>query len=75
LKDLGLRLATGIVFLTLVIGSILLVNKTVIPFLVFFSISNQVEFTKAKLLEQWYSELLLLWDLLHLLISPFIKRQ
>lgn len=42
MKDLGLRLATGVVFLTLVIGSILLVNKTVIPFLVLFSLTTAI---------------------------------
>ncbi|MGE0635584.1 MAG: phosphatidate cytidylyltransferase [Bacteroidia bacterium] len=42
MKDLGLRLATGVVFLTLVIGSILLVNTTVIPFLVFFSLTTAI---------------------------------
>jgi len=37
LKDIGIRLASGIVFLVLVVGSILLISKTFIPFLAVFT--------------------------------------
>ncbi|MCG3166473.1 MAG: hypothetical protein POELPBGB_02252 [Bacteroidia bacterium] len=42
MKDLGIRLASGIVFLTIVIGSILFISITFIPFLVVFSIITAI---------------------------------
>jgi len=42
LKDLGIRLITGTIFLLIVISSILLVNKSIIPFLVVFSLITAI---------------------------------